>query len=307
MKFFWPLYLSSVVVGTAGVYVAAPLARPYVAGLLGKGEAAETAPATAPALVVKPSPAAAPAVRAPLPPAAKTAAPQPEEDEESPPALHGVYMASHGDRPGWGITNQRTTYYKLDGRRMGNLPGGVLFDCQKSHQSSKGLMIECVFLESAATNTSFLVSRKDIFLFTGSHTNLSARQVKALKDYYQLSGKIGMRKSELLQASASKNPHFTAANTAYRAFTEHTEKAKALSLKRDSATELDKARLEDQLREMKVAETRFRNELTAANQKFRQWKEQHAEEVAKPESDPDIKKWTQEMDELRRLVPGLAL
>lgn len=313
MKFFWPLYVSSLVIGTAGVYVAAPYARPLVAGLFGADEAehpsalaGEQAGAAATLRTVRLQPEAPSSRPAASAPAAKPSAPQ-EEEEEAPPALHGVFMASHGDRPGWGITNQRATYYKLDGSRVGNLPGGILFDCAKAHQSSKGLMVECSFLDNAATNGPYLVSRKDVFLYTASYTNLSARQRQALQAYYQLSGRIGIRKGELLQASASKNPYFAAANAAYKAFTEHTEKAKALTLKRDTATELDKARLEDQLREMKVAETRLRNELTAANQKFRTWKEQHAQDAAKPENDPEIKKWTQEMASLRALVPGLAL
>jgi hypothetical protein len=263
MKFFWPIYLSSLGLGTAGVYVAAPYARPYVASLFGKeGDSARPAE-----LSGTPAAALAPRKAAPLPPraaqpprpAAPQAAPAEEEEEtETSPALRGVFLASYGDRPGWGVTQQRTTYYKLDGSRVGNLAGGVLFDCSKAHQSSKGLMVECAFTNSVSTNDHFLISRKDVFLFTGVQTNLSSRQIEALKAYYDLKGKIGARKSELLQASAIKNPFYTAANAAYRAFTEHTEKARALAAKRDTATELDKARLEDQLRELKVEETRLR-------------------------------------------------
>lgn len=308
MKFFWPIYLASLVVGTAGVYVAAPLARPTMAELFGAAER-EAPPA---ALSEAPPPAASLSREAddegvvdsgPL----RQEAREQGEDAETSPALCGVFLASHGDRPGWGVTHQRTTYYKLDGARVGNLPGGVLFDCNKAHQSSKGLMLECSLAGGASTNDHFLISRKDVFLFTGVQTNLSARQLGALKAYYQIKGKIGTRKTELLQASASKNPHFAAANAAYRAFTKHTEKAQELALKRKTATEAEKTQLEDQLRELKVAEAKLQSELAEANQKFRAWKEQHANEVAKPESDPDVQKWTKEMEPLRKLVPGLAL
>lgn len=306
MKFFWPIYLVSLVVGTTGMYVTAPYARPYMASLFGK----EEKPAPSAEVIEAPilSDALTPQPVVPAPQAAPVPQPKKEEDDSDvSPALRGVFLASYGDKPGWGVTHQRTTYYKLDGVRIGNLPGGVLFDCSKAHQSSKGLMLECSLAREASTNDPFLISRKDVFVFTGAQTNLSSRQLEALKSYYQIKGKIAARKIELLQASASKNPHFAAANAAYRAFTEHTRKAQGLALKRKTATEAEKAQLEDQLRELKVTETKLQSELADANQKFRTWKEQHATEIAKPENDPDVQKWTQEMEPLRKLVPGLAM
>lgn len=312
MKFFWPIYLASLVVGTAGVYVAAPLARPYTAGLL--GTAGREAPPAA--LPETPPPPAAGLSRAadddddvadPDLMQQEAREQREEADSETPPALLGVYLASHGDRPGWGVTAQRTTYYKLDGSRVGNLPGGVLFDCSKAHQSSKGLMLEFALPGKASTNGTFLVSRSEVFLFTGARTNLSSRQREALQSYYRIKGQIGARKTELLQASAAKNPYFAAANAAYKAFAANTQKAQELSAKRNTATELDKVRLEDELRELKVKETRLRADLTAANEKFRVWKEQHAAEVAKPENDPEVQKLTEQLNPLRKIVPGLTM
>lgn len=308
MKLFWPIYLLSVAVGTAVVYLAAPLARPYFARERG-GEPSEAAPAAA-----APAAPAAVAARPAAPAAAPQARPKPppeagpeEPDDETPPAMLGVYLAATGDQPGWGVTSQRTTYYRLDGTRQGALPGGVLFEVVRAHQSSKGAMLECTFPQGVTTNGPYLVSRKEVRLFTATPTKLSARQLESLKGYYALSGKIGSRKAELLQASAAKNPHFTAANAAYQTFLAHVAQAKELAAKRETATELEKAFLEDKLREMKVAEVRIKATLDEANQKFRTWKEQHAGELAKPENDPDIKRWTAEMAALRRAVPGLAM
>jgi cell division septum initiation protein DivIVA len=86
----------------------------------------------------------------------------------------------------------------------------------------------------------------------------------------------------------------------------HIESAKELAGKRDRATELEKTQLEDRLREMKIAETRLRTEYDAQLLKFRTWKQEHANEIAKPENDPDVKKWMQEMAALRPRIPGLA-
>jgi len=311
MKFFWPVYLSSVVIGTIGMYVVAPYARSYVAGLRGSGPS-ESAPLNAaapvPTVAVAAAPVATPA-REPLSedrePVATPA--QPQEDEDVPPAVSGIYLVSYGDRPGWGITNQRTVYYKPDGTRVGTVPGGVLFDMGATHKSTKGIMVECRFVEYGVTNGLFLVGRKDVLLFTASYTKLTPRQKEALKTYYALNGKIESRKAELLQAAAVKNPHLAEANAAYKAFNTHVEKAQALTLQRDRATDQERARIEDQLRELKVKEVQLKITLDAANRKFREWKLQHGNEIAKPESDPSIKQWTQEMAKFRPRVPGLAI
>lgn len=314
MKFFWPVYLSSVIVGTVGVYVAAPLARPCVAGLR-KAASPEQTPAT----VADMSGSGATAASAPVPgapppqlsgaePAHSVAAPaRPQDDDDVPPAVSGIYLASYGDRPEWGVTSQRTAYYKPDGTRIGNVPGGLLFDVCTTHRSSKGVMVECRFAEGGLTNGVYLVGRKNVCLFTASYAKLSPRQREALKAYYALNGKVESRKTELLQASAAKNPFLASANTAYTAFNAHVEKAQALTLQRDRATGLERSRAEDQLREMKVKEVQLKIALDSANQKFREWKQQHGGETAKPENDADIKKWQQEMADLRQRVPGLAI
>ncbi len=310
MKFFWPIYFLTAVVSTAGVYVAAPLARPYVEAVFGKPKAAPS-PVSSGAdpsgglllkTVAPPPPAEAePAPSRPAKPAAA------EEGDEMAPSMNGIYLVSRGDKPGWGITNQRTTYYGLDGSRLGHVAGGVLLDFKAERVSSIGNMVECVLLENGKPSVPRLVSKKDVYLFTGSYAKLSDKQRADLQAYYAFNGQIGARKDELLQAAAAKNPFFATYSQAYRAYTAHLDAAKALTVKRDHATEQDKTRLEEQLREMKMAETALRTEYEAAHTKFRSWKEQHAAELAKAEDDPDVKKWTQEMAALRRGILGLGL
>jgi hypothetical protein len=86
----------------------------------------------------------------------------------------------------------------------------------------------------------------------------------------------------------------------------HIEKAKQLSDKRDKATDLEKMRIEDSLRQMKTAEAQLRKTYDAIHLKFRTWKEQHANEIAKPEDDAQIQQWTQQRLALISRVPGLA-
>ena len=56
-----------------------------------------------------------------------------------------------------------------------------------------------------------------------------------------------------------------------------------------------------------VLDVAIRLEYDATHAKFRSWKEQHANELAKPENDPEVLKWEQEMRVLRSSVPGLAI
>ena len=325
MRFFWPIYVLSATVATVGVYVAAPLVRPYVPEFLKRPSktaqgSGDDRSQSGPVLKYVPSsvPVAADTSEAEgtSDKAVKTeasgrvetpgSADASDSAEELPPALNGIYLAQRGDKPGWGITHQRTAYYQLDGSRAGEVQGGVLLDFRGTRTSSKGGMVECVLHENGTPSAPVLLGVNDAFLFTGDRTKLSARQLSNLQAYYALRGKIAGRKNELLQVSAAKNPFFEAYQAAYKTLMAQIDRAKELTAQRDRATELDKMRIEDQLREMKMKETRLRTEYDALHLKFRTWKQQHANELAKPEDDPFVKQWSQQMADLRPRVPGLV-
>ena len=304
MKFFWPIYLSSLLIGTAGVYVVAPRARPSVAAFFRKHDVRPSAgeSAVSGALPQPAQPLAAETTEQQLLPVSAAA-----DGDETPPASKGILLASGGAKPEWGITNQRTSYYKPNGSRQGHVPAGMLVTFKETRQSSKGVMVACQFPTSGSTNDVYLVSAKDVHLFTGSYTRLSSGQLAALQAYYVLNGKISQRKNDLLLASASKNPFYNTYNTTYTVYMAHLDKAKELALQRNRVTDADKAHLEDQLREMKMAEIRLKAEYDDAHLKFRTWSDQHANEFTKPENDPETKKWMQEMSDLRSKVPDLML
>lgn len=317
MRFFWPIYFLSAAAGSVGVYMVAPLARPAVSRFLGpehNADALQEQTLNMPAAVLK----TIPRQRAPIPAKGSATAAREREDappgrmdvmdgvEDLPPALNGIYLAQRGETPGWGVTHQRTMTYALDGTRKGYIAAGSVFEYRGVRKSSKGSMAECAVVENGVPSSPVLLSSQDARLFTGSYMKLSAKQLADLQAYYTLSGKIATRKTELLQAAAAKNPFFETYQAAHKKLTDHIEKAKELTALRDKATELDRIRLSDKLREMKMAEGRLRSEYDAVHQKFREWKAQHASELARPENDPDVKQWTQQMSELRPRVPGLA-
>ncbi len=319
MKLFWPVYSSSLIIGTAIVYILAPFCRPYVAPFLGKeAPGRQSTPAEEDSHHVSDlspqifEPAPAPSVDAAIPeeerPSASPAASAAQtEDTDAPPALQGIYLASYGSKPEWGITWQPTSYYKTNGTRIGQLPGGTVFTYRETLSSSKGVMVKSQLLSSGPTNDVYLIGKKDVYLFTGHYSSLTPRQRTHLTAYYALNGKIALRKNELLQASAAKNPYFSAYHAAYQAYMGHIEKAKAIGEQRDRAMNLERSQFEDKLREMKIQEMRLKTDYETAHKKFRSWKDQHADEQTKPENDPSIRNWSKEMAALRNSIPGLAM
>ncbi|HHU16481.1 MAG: hypothetical protein KBI41_01860 [Kiritimatiellae bacterium] len=306
MRYFWPIYLTAFVAGTVIVFMAAPLARPYVP------EWMKVSTPSATTNVVRPVAAARIQSSGRTASANSTAAGQAStaiqemHPDELPPALHGIYLAQRSERPGWGITHQRAAYYTPDGSRVGHVEGGVLFDFQGVRTSSKGSMVECILHEDNIPATPMLISASDAFLFTGDHKKLSQRQRNDLKAYYTLTGKIAGRRKEILQQAADKNPFFSEYQAAYKTLMTHVEKAKQLSRKRDKATDQEKIQIEDTLRQMKTTEAQLRKTYDAIHLKFRTWKEQHADEIPKPEDDAQIQQWTQQRLALIPRVPGLA-
>lgn len=312
MKLSWPLYLSVFFLGTSGVYFAAPLARPYVATLLGKkNETPQSSASLAEFAESIAEPIAPQQPAANVPPQATTEAPadttgDEPEDTEPLPGTRGIYVVSYGHKPEWGVSTQQTSYYKLDGSRLGDIQGGTLFTCKEARTSSKGVMVTCTFISGTLTNMVFLISKKDVCLFTGSPAALSPRQRTALQTYYELNGKIILRKNELFLASASKNPYFSEYKTAYNAYMSHIEKGKELLMQRDHAMNAERARLNLTLEEMKASETQLKTEYDIEHRKFSIWKNQHASQTINPEDDPDVQKWTQEMAPLHSVVPSLT-
>ncbi len=342
MRFFWPVYLSVAAAATVGVYVAAPMARPYVPDFL--KPAANFKPNALPSIrppaavlkIVRSAAAPRRALRnlsgtespvpeqpaqeqpAPEQPAQELHVPEKEAAQETPaaivagaeeemsPALNNIFLAGKNETPGWGVTHQRASVYKLDGSRAGHVAAGTLVRFRDFKKSSKGSMVECVVILEGRRSDPVLVSSKELRLFTGSFEKLSARQMDDLKKYYVLSGKVAERRNELLKIAAVKNPHFAQYEAAHKKLMSHIERANGLAAQRDAATGLARMRLEDQLRVMKNEEGRLRSEYNAVHKQFREWKERNADAVVKPENDPQIMRFRGEMAALRASLPGLT-
>ena len=297
MKFFWKIFVVAFVVGSVGIYVAAPRVGPRLMGYFRGAEPLVEEEAFVVAVQELNTPAVTPTPVAP---------PKAPDEGDVSPALEGVYPAKSNELPGWGVTSHRVSYYKADGSYAGTVEGGVLFDCVKTITSSKGAMVECRFLQEGMPEGSFLIGRKEAKFFTATHRKLSKARVQALKDYYALNGKIEVRRADILEENAKRNPHFAAARAAYEAFQKSVQEAKQLEQMRDKLTDAKRMELEDKLRELKLREGGLKKTLDEANEKFAAWKKAHAEDLPDPKDDPDIKRWTQEKRRLADALPGLV-
>jgi hypothetical protein len=229
----------------------------------------------------------------------------PEDDSFVSPALEGIYYARASEHPGWGVTHQKTPYYNEKGVYRGTLDSGEILNCLKGKlPSSKGDLLECQLRSS--TNAPLLIARKDVHFFTGDYNKLAAKQIQMLASYYQLNGKIAERRRKLLEEGANLNPHFQTSRTAYQALIHNIEEAKLLQQQLATATDSKKMALDEELRALKVKETGLKKAFEEIQKSFVEWKTKHASQLPNPETDPTIKKWIEERQNMISALPGLA-
>jgi len=299
MKNFWMIFNVTAVVGSVGIYIAAPMAGPHVMAFFRM----EAPPVAEPLLEAV---SAGGTDEPPAPVRSPADAPAASDERDSSPSLLEIYPARSNEQPGWGVTSHKIPYYKADGSNAGMVEGGVLFDCGKMSTSSKGVVIECRFLQEGMPGGTFFIGRKDAQFFTSTHQKLSKSRLQALKSYYALNGKIEARRAEILEQGANQNPYFASARAAHEAYQKHIQDAQQLEQMRDKLEGTKRMDLEDKLRAMKMNEGALTKTFKETQDKFTEWKKAHADSVPKPEDDTNIQEWTREKKRLAAALPGLA-
>ena len=210
----------------------------------------------------------------------------------SPPK--GIHLVLRGDlTPGWGVVRQQSNGYLPDGRRIGFVEAGSLVDYQRAVSSSKGPMVECLICTTnGEPSVRSLIHQKDLHLFSGSHRDLSEKQRSDLRAYYALAGRIVLRRNELLQASAAKNPFFPDYKSAHQALMAHIDKSRVEVSRRDHAAGAEKVEAQERLFEKRMEERRLRMEYDEVQKKFKDWKKENADDLQSPDDDLDVRLWT---------------
>jgi predicted aconitase with swiveling domain len=308
MKIFPVIYVSAALLGSAAVWLAAPLARPFMSSLLRKKEpdvADKIDPMLANNRVVA-GPEFIPRSAAEDAAAAAGGSRRDTAPEDDPPALLGIFRVTGRETPEWGVLKVRTNFYDTEGKRLGDVPAGLVIDFMESRKSSKGSMVLCKFLHKGREHGPYLVKRADMVLFTGKLTSLSERQRKNLEEYYRTRGLMEERRIAVMQQIAMKNPHYAQYKAAYDKYMEHIDAAKDLAEQRDQATGLTRSNLDDRLRRMKNEEVALKNSYDEIHKKYREWKNANASALPDSATDPQIIEYRREMRTLAERIPGLA-
>ena len=308
MKSFWIVYITVVVVGSGVVWLASPYARPLMSRVMKKDDpvvVAKAVPAQ-PAGKIAPSqengsetPAAS------QPSSAKTASAKSDSREE-PPALLGIFRVAGKRKAEWGVVQVKTNFYDEEGKRLGEVPAGLIIKFVESRKSSKGTMIFCKFQYKGKVHGPYLVKRTDMSLFTGNYMDLSENQRSNFETYYKTRGQIEERKVEVMQQMAKKNPHYPQYKAAYDKYIDHIKEAKALTAERDKATGMKRSTLNDKLRRMKNEDAVLEKAYKMIHKKYKSWKTANNSTLPDSTTDPKIKEYRMEMHRLARLLPGLA-
>ena len=224
---------------------------------------------------------------------------------ELPPLPASIVLVLRGDRvPTWGVVRCRASRFQMDGRRDGFVEAGSLVDCQRTVSSSGGPVVECLLLATNGPSAArCLIEQGNLHLFTGHYRRFSDTFVRDMQEYYRLNGNILLRRLELLQESASKNPYFRDCQAAYRALTAHVEKSRVEVDRRDRALGAERVNEQEQLFRLRMEERKLRMDYEEIEKKFKEWRSEHADVQRSPDADMDLKVWTARK---RALVPHLA-
>lgn len=324
MNYFWPIFLSVAISGSAGIYWGTPHIRPYLPAAFiqhanglrervgqssnrqdnqeNSEELTEGDSVLTPEMIAELENKAG--IKRPAP---KTTPRAEEPEEELIPILHNITLAGKGDKIEWGVIHTPTSLYGANLTKQGVLPSGSLLLYRQTHNSANnGQMVEGLILDENFSTTPVLVRRKDIYLFTGDYSKLSDRQLNSLRDYYDLKGKIFLREQKLAQEAARKNPFFTEYQAQAKKLMRHTEQNKKLVAEREQATMQRRAALEDQLRNAKMREVRLQQEYNKIHEKYLAWKNEHAADTTDFKHDPQIQEWQKQQQAAKRFIPGLA-
>lgn len=301
------IYASVAIAGSLVIYLAAPLARPLMERFV-KAEVAQTVITNAPQLTHVPFdgdeevPEIQSLVKPEVPPVAVVEA----NDIGDPPALLGIFHVSGREKPSWGVVQTKTNLYAEDGKRLGEVPAGIVVYYKEARVSSKGTMAWCSLLHKGKEEGPFLIKRIDLALFTGDYGKLSTQQRATVEAYYKARSAAEERKKELMHQLAVKNPYYMQYKTAYELYMAHIDSSKALTAKRDAAEGLVRINADDQLRRMKTEGAALQKNYDEIHLKYKEWKEAHAASLPNFASDQKFNEHRSEMQRLAKLIPGLA-
>lgn len=178
-----------------------------------------------------------------------------------------------GPKSGWGITKTATPYYSAEGKNLGALPGGTLFDYSSVKTSSKNMVLEAKVKQGADWTGPFLLDCSSVAIFEGKPDTVSPETVSDLTEFFKVKSKIAERKAELGKGGNEKSPQFLAAKQAQDKYEESIKTATELNVKAEKQAGAARTKTHEQLRELKYEQARLKIEADKEAAKYKAWKE----------------------------------
>ena len=219
---------------------------------------------------------------------------RPAQDPNRTPAQRGVRPVDP-IHAAWGVLTGITPVEKMDGSPIGKVAGGRFFKIKDTISTPSGLMVTGMFMPQKTEQTVRIPADR-LNSLSGVPGFLSTNQQVCLRMYYQLTGEAEALKEKLLSDAAKRSPYLQAAADALRELRAREKAAKRL-----------KAPDADTLRKTTYEISQLRVKVQELNQKHKEWKAEHAAEIADPEKDPVYLEILNRRRGYAGAIPGLAL
>ena len=229
---------------------------------------------------------------------------EPKKDEDMGTVTTVVFS---GPQSGWGITKTATPYYSAEGKYLGMLPGGTLFDYSAVKTSSKNMVLEAKVRQDGDWTGPFLLDGTSLAIFEGKPDNINPQTIADLTGYFSITSKLAERKDALEKAGYEKSPGFEAARRAQERYSESIRQAAELSAQADKATGSAKSKLDDQLRALKYEQVRIKAEADKEAAGYKAWKDANPLPPETLRDDPEIAALEQQLAPLKAKIGALAV
>ena len=211
-----------------------------------------------------------------------------------------------GPTSGWGFTKSPTPYYSMDGKNLGTLPGGVLFDYSSVKTSSKNMLFEAKVKKGDAWEGPYLLDCTSLAIFEGKPDTINPALVADLTAYYSIQAKIAERKAEIEKTVHERSPQFASAKRAQERYSESIRQAAELNEKAEKQTGAARSKSLDQLRVMKYEQTRLKAEMDKETAAYKTWKEATPITPEAFRGDPTLDALTKQLDPLKAKLQTLT-
>jgi len=239
--------------------------------------------------------------------ASQNTAPERKQDSQKEDRADVVTQVTFsGPSSGWGFTKSPTTYYTAEGKNLGTLPGGTLFDYSSVKTTSKNMVLVAKVKQAGNWAGPFLLDCSSVAIFEGKPDTVDPEIVSDLTQFFSLKAKIAERKTEIEKTEHEKNVHFESAKRAQERYTKSVNDAKELNDKAEKQTGAARTKSLNQLREMKSEQVRIKAEADKETANYKAWKLANPIPPARFQADPGIAALTQQLAPLKAKLGALA-